>query len=543
MQRALATLLNACRAEMLALDTRRHLSHGFRESQSIITNAHCHTARRYVLNLDLADFFPSLNFGRVRGFFQKDKDFELNEKVATVLAQIACFENALPQGSPCSPVIADMVTHILDARIVKLAKKTHVTYSRYADDLSFSTNQRDFPAALAITSPPPADKWIVGGELTKIIERSGFKINPTKTRMQFRGSRQVVTGLTVNTKVNVSQRYWRQLRSMCHSLYDVGEYYYPILMEGTPPARPIKLKSLEPLAGLLSHAYHVKRKSDRFPNIEKPDIVFGHAVQKRFWFYNFFVAPTRPLLVSEGATDIIYLRNAIQQLATSYPQLGNHNPDGFKYKIAQFSYTNLVHKILGISGGIGPILNLVHGYRRQMSAYRHRPLLHPVIVIVDNDTAIGAKVCAGLKKRFGIDVTYSSPDPFFHLTDNLYLVKTPLVGAGTMSCIEDLFDAPTKAMPLDGKTFHNEKAGFDATKHIGKVPFATKVVAVNAGAISWAGFAPLLDRIVEVLIDYAAKSTLPTPSTILVPPGSSVATIPTSLTAVGAGLPATTDAA
>ena len=99
--------------------------------------------------MDLADFFPSLNFGRVRGFFLKDRDFELHEKVATVIAQIACFENQLPQGSPCSPAIADMVAHVLDVHLVRLAKKYRVTYSRYADDLTFSTNQRLFPGALA----------------------------------------------------------------------------------------------------------------------------------------------------------------------------------------------------------------------------------------------------------------------------------------------------------------------------------------------------------------------------------------------------------
>ena len=77
------------------------MAHGFKRRRSIITNARQHRHRRWVFNLDLEDFFPSINFGRVRGFLLKNRDFELHKGVATVIAQIACHENALPQGSPC----------------------------------------------------------------------------------------------------------------------------------------------------------------------------------------------------------------------------------------------------------------------------------------------------------------------------------------------------------------------------------------------------------------------------------------------------------
>ena len=91
LQRRLATVLYHCVANAEE-DTppRCPLAHGFARSRSIFTNASVHKNRRYVLNLDLEDFFPSFNFGRVRGFFIKDKRFKLNEKVATVIAQIAC---------------------------------------------------------------------------------------------------------------------------------------------------------------------------------------------------------------------------------------------------------------------------------------------------------------------------------------------------------------------------------------------------------------------------------------------------------------------
>ena len=154
LQRRLANVLYACRAEIDADSDRRPLSHGFRRNLSIITNARQHKRRRYVLTLDLQDFFPTFNFGRVRGFFLRNNSFKLNDKVATLVAQIACFENGLPQGSPCSPIIADMIAHLLDVRLAQLAKRRGLTYSRYADDLTFSTSQQIFPPSIAAPVTP-----------------------------------------------------------------------------------------------------------------------------------------------------------------------------------------------------------------------------------------------------------------------------------------------------------------------------------------------------------------------------------------------------
>jgi len=107
-QRRLANLLYDCLDDLLkAAPQRRPLAHGFVRKRSIITNAALHKRRRYVLNLDLQDYFPSINFGRVRAVFMKDNNWSLQEKVATVIAQIACDEHVLPQGSPCSPVISN----------------------------------------------------------------------------------------------------------------------------------------------------------------------------------------------------------------------------------------------------------------------------------------------------------------------------------------------------------------------------------------------------------------------------------------------------
>jgi hypothetical protein len=104
LQKQLARLLQNCVDEINAKngwDDR--ISHGFKPDRSIITNAQGHRNRQNVFNIDLKNFLGEINFGRVRGFFIKDKNFALAPAVATVIAQIACHENGLPQGSPLEP--------------------------------------------------------------------------------------------------------------------------------------------------------------------------------------------------------------------------------------------------------------------------------------------------------------------------------------------------------------------------------------------------------------------------------------------------------
>ncbi|HGA9193804.1 TPA: reverse transcriptase domain-containing protein, partial [Salmonella enterica subsp. enterica serovar Enteritidis] len=97
-QRRLADVLYLCRAEIYKrYNIYPVLSHGFEKEKSIITNAERHRGKTLLLNIDLEDYFDSFNFGRVRGFFLSNRDFRLNNTVATTIAQIACFQNGLPQ--------------------------------------------------------------------------------------------------------------------------------------------------------------------------------------------------------------------------------------------------------------------------------------------------------------------------------------------------------------------------------------------------------------------------------------------------------------
>lgn len=194
-------------------------THGFVPDRSIVTNARLHKKRRYVLNIDLDNYFPTIHFGRVRGMFMGNP-YNLNNEVATILAQICCHQGVLPQGAPTSPIISNMICARLDAKLQQLAKKHQCTYSRYADDITFSTNRSKFPAALAHLSD--IGQIEIGDELSNVVQENGFNINPKKSRLQVKQQRQEVTGLTVNRYPNVQRRDVKQLRGILHAWEKFG---------------------------------------------------------------------------------------------------------------------------------------------------------------------------------------------------------------------------------------------------------------------------------------------------------------------------------
>ena len=110
--------------------------------------------------------------------------------------------------------------------LVKLASHNGCTYSRYADDLTFSTNKAEFPERIAKRTADGDHKWNVGDELGGLIKKNGFEINTHKTRMQYSDSRQEVTGLVVNSKVNVRSEYRRTVRAMVHHLFTKGSFEF-----------------------------------------------------------------------------------------------------------------------------------------------------------------------------------------------------------------------------------------------------------------------------------------------------------------------------
>ncbi|MGB5025988.1 MAG: reverse transcriptase family protein [Saprospiraceae bacterium] len=193
---------------------------GFIWDKSIVDNATIHAGFRYVYNTDLKDFFPSIDQARVWKCLQL-KPFNLKEErlvIANMIAAICCTEmeverkndigewekvkrNVLPQGAPTSPVITNIICQRLDFLLSAVAKRFGLNYSRYADDITFSSMHTVYQADSEFTK-----------ELHRIIAEQRFDIKESKTRLQKDGYRKEVTGLLVNEKVNVQKRYIKQLR-------------------------------------------------------------------------------------------------------------------------------------------------------------------------------------------------------------------------------------------------------------------------------------------------------------------------------------------
>jgi len=197
-------------------------TYGFVKGKGIVKNAEQHLRQKCVLNLDLKDFFSSINFGRVQGLL-KAAPYNLLHEVATVLAQICCHEfevdgqlnRRLPQGAPTSPVISNMICAPLDSQLQRLAKRHKCIYTRYADDITFSTSKSKFPSSLAFYSVGD-EKWLLGKELLEVVEGNGFSVNEKKTRLATKYQHQEVTGITVNQTPNVKRNYVREIRSMLY---------------------------------------------------------------------------------------------------------------------------------------------------------------------------------------------------------------------------------------------------------------------------------------------------------------------------------------
>ena len=291
-------------------------AHGFVQKKSILSNAIPHVSKRYVLNLDLKDFFPSINFGRVRGLFMAPPYLRNNE-VATTLAQICCFNGYLPQGAPTSPIVSNMICSKLDSQLQKLAKKHRSTYTRYADDITFSTSRPKFPSGLAYFLEETG-KLEIGDELKALILENGFEINERKNRLQPYSKRQEVTGLTVNVFPNVRRDYVREIRGMLHAWqrygYDAAEMTYREKYAGKhPESKREQISFKRVVQGKLNFLKMVKGENNRvYVNLAK-------------WFWQ--LAPEfaqsevltplnlpKPIIFTEGKTDWKHLKVAFTSL-------------------------------------------------------------------------------------------------------------------------------------------------------------------------------------------------------------------------------------
>jgi RNA-directed DNA polymerase len=212
--------IQKCINEILnAVFTPHFTATGFVPNKSIVDNAKLHIGKQFVYNTDLRDFFPSTKFRRIKTVLglapfnltdvneinsnnKKKKTSEEQGKgyLGFLIANICCEKGCLPQGAPTSPTLTNLVCQRLDKKLYKYAKSINASYSRYADDITFSANKPVFDQNFKNT-------------LIEIIEiQEKFQINFEKERLQNGGERQSVTGIIVNRKSNVDRIFIKDIR-------------------------------------------------------------------------------------------------------------------------------------------------------------------------------------------------------------------------------------------------------------------------------------------------------------------------------------------
>ena len=472
-----------------------NIAHAFERKKSIYSNARIHRNKRIVLNLDLEHFFDSFHFGRVAGYFEKNTDFLLPHDVAIIIAQLTCYKGHLPQGAPSSPIITNLICQILDMRILKIAKRYRLDYTRYADDLTFSTNDHSFI--------DKNESFLQ--ELEKEIVRSGFSINQKKTRLTLRDSQQMVTGLVVNKKVHVSAEYYRKTRAMAHNLY--ANCAFQINGEDG---------NLAQLEGRFSFINEIDRRNNQLDEAKHNFRSLNGREQqyRQFLFFKYFFAHEKPVIVTEGKTDIRYLKAALKNLWMSYPELITKDSNGrFTYHITFLRKTERLTYFLGIVQDGASAMTTIYNYFSKkenhdfpdyyawFSKFDSIPSPQPVILLFDNETVTKRP----LQKFLGyIDATEKDKQDIqsnlflcIRPTSNLFLLTNPLVDNQNECEIEYLFQSETREVVIGGKRLCL-KDQFDTKKYYGKEIFS-QYISQNYTQIDFSGFIPLLDALSQIV--------------------------------------------
>lgn len=180
---------------------------GFRCGRSVVDNAAPHLGKRYVLKMDIHDFFGSIRSPRVRQTFKK---IGYPENVSKVLGALCCLHRHLPQGAPTSPALSNIVGYEMDRKLAALAAEYGVTYTRYADDLTFSGDV--FPKEQIIP------------QVKRIIRDEKFEPNHKKTHFMNQSSRKIITGVSVasGVKLTIPKSKKREIRKNVYFILTKG---------------------------------------------------------------------------------------------------------------------------------------------------------------------------------------------------------------------------------------------------------------------------------------------------------------------------------
>jgi len=216
-------------------------AHGFVKGRSPISNALPHCGADAVLSMDIRNFFPTIVFARVRGFYSA---IGYKDKVAFALAKLCTLDGKLPQGAATSPILSNLLCMSLDRRLQGYARKLDCVYTRYADDLAFSGRKVPMSAIILIS---------------QVVKEEGFKINEDKTKLIRGKKKKIITGVSVATDQPMLPRTTkRQWRAEAHSFLKLG------LEEHCEKYGFSPLIYADSLRGRMAHWSHIE-PNNRYP--------------------------------------------------------------------------------------------------------------------------------------------------------------------------------------------------------------------------------------------------------------------------------------
>lgn len=496
---------------LMCTDKNSHKAvHGFIKERSIFTNANIHKNKSVVFNIDIEKFFESIHFGRVRGFLIKNKYFMLNEDVATTLAKLICHDGHLPQGAPTSPVMSNLILNIFDVKVLEICKRYSVDYTRYADDLTFSSNSKDFFENFG-------DFY---KEIETLINRNGFKLNGAKYRIQLKNSRQEVTGLIVNNKINIKKEYYKNTRAMVNNI-----------INNNIATLNDNILSLNQLEGRLSFIHSIElykrnieyTKKIQLKEYDKDFLTYLKTIKynskernyQKFLFYKLFFNPSQVVVITEGITDSYYLKAALKKYYLEYPSLIEYRDNEFIYKLKFLNRNNRLEYFFGITKDGGDSLsNLLNFYSsRKNSTYfqnhynyyddfiKKLHLKHSgaIVLLFDNEGTSKPlhkfinKIQSQITKKpdeLKKILNQTNPSPV-NIIGNIYLLSINKEKEGQDFEIEDLIKDYTSTTIIDGKMFKN-KGNEDSLNKI----YLAKHVLNNYKNIDLSQIKPILDNIV-----------------------------------------------
>lgn len=286
--------------------------HGFVPLHNISSNAKSHVKKSAVVSIDLKNFFPSITGDRIHGLFRSDP-FYFPEDVANLLTELVCNKGSLPQGAPTSPILSNMICYRLDKQLVSYAAKNKLVYTRYADDITFSSTSRN--AINKLFNENESGVAAINSEVRDLIKANRFEINEAKIHIARKSSRQQVTGIIVNEKCNFPRKEYRSLRVLFNNWDRIGIEYAGAEYAKCNHSHASKLFDEDGLISETLLKKHIRGRLEYYTMITSPNKKASLPLAKLWSMYHDVTGERVPISTPEHTvyqTEVCYSRENAQ---------------------------------------------------------------------------------------------------------------------------------------------------------------------------------------------------------------------------------------